>query len=233
LMPRFWGRPRLRLLALVWILLWDAVMYWLIGRAGYLDGRHTLPSILILHILFALALTAWTRPISWWRARLRKDPTRWAALPAWRRWSGWPRAMALIVFLLVITPGVILLRHRPHADKQNLRDAADFIRATARPGVVVCDLQRLVGYYSGNPYAQWHGLQQPFAADDPQWAEIDSIRQAHGNVPAILGKTFYPAEEKILPEIGPYREIRRFASPTARDHDVYVLYALPGENWQK
>jgi len=233
LMPRLWGRPRLRVLAIVWILIWDGVMYWLIGRAGYLDGRHTLPAILILRVLWALALAVWTHPMAWWRGWRRQDAARWGALPAWRRWGGWPRVCGVGVFLLAITPGVIVQGERPRGDKQNLRDAAEFVRGTARPEVVVCDYERLVGYYSGHPYAQWHGALKGVAADGSGLEEIEAMGRAHGDAPVLLGKVYLPAEEAIPPAIGPYREVRRFASDTARNKDVYVLYARPEENWRK
>ena len=44
LAPWFWGRPRLRPLVVTWLAVWTLLMIWLMSKAGYLDGRHTLPS---------------------------------------------------------------------------------------------------------------------------------------------------------------------------------------------
>jgi hypothetical protein len=235
--PRLWGRARLRVLAIVWILAWDAVMYWLIGRAGYLDGRHTLPSVLLLQVLFALALAAWTRPMAAYMARRRRDAAGWAALPPWRRWRGWPRVFGLGVCVVAGMPGIVMLTERPRRDKMDLAEAAQWVRGHVRSDVVVCDFERLVGYYSGNPYGKWNGLQRKFGVDasgDPAWLkQVEALKEASGAPAAVIGKVYFPGEEEVKTEVGEYQEVARFISPSATNRDVFVLYARPFDPWRK
>ncbi len=127
-------------------------------------------------------------------------------------------ALAVIVAAAIL-PGIIEFKDPPRADKAYLVDAARVIRDTLPPDVIVCDWERLVGYYSMHPYAQWHG-----SAGDPQLDKITAIRQAHGNAPVILGKVYVAGSgEKPQSAIGPFQVFRRFTS----GKEMYVLYALP------
>lgn len=231
LLPRLWGRPRLRVMAIIWIALWNVIMFWLLARAGYLDGRHTLALVLFIHVLFALALVAWTRPLAWWMARYRKNPAAWSALPTWRRWRGWPHAAAGIVLVLALTPGIVLLGDAPRRERTNLIAAANWIRDHAPADVVVCDNERLVGYYSGRACAKWSGFQKDVDPSSAKLNELEKIRQTHAGASLILGFTYLPGSEIKL-AVGPYAEVARFVSGKGASQSTYVLYADPAEFWK-
>ena len=128
------------------------------------------------------------------------------------------------ILAAALLPGIIELKDAPRRQGLFNQGGTDD-SATIRwpPDVVVCDWEQLVGYYSMHPCAQWHG-----SAADPQLDQIASIRQAHGDLPAILGKAYLlTAGDMPEPAIGPYREFARF-DPLPRT-EVYVLYARPGE----
>jgi len=228
LAPHFWGRARLRLLVVVWIVIWGMLMIWLLNHAGYLDGRHTLPLELVLHGPLALAFVIWMRPMRWWMDWWRAKPA-WNQLPPWMRWHQWPYAFAGGAIVLTLLPGLIRLATPPQQNQEYMREAAAWVSANTRPNVVICDQQRLVGYYSGHPYKQWSGsLSKPL------------LQQVAMPQPHIIAYVFRPntgepsgwSERPGLGEvpqlaIGPYRAIASFRSATASHGDILVLYALP------
>jgi hypothetical protein len=228
--PRPWGRAFWRPLATIWIVFWLGVMVWLLHRTrsaaypeGYLDGRHTLPLIVMLHVLFALSLGIWMQPMRWWQGFWRRRAA-WAKLPAWMRWTGWPGVMAAVVWVLAVLPGVTLLPYPETRDKAYIREAANWVRAHTSRDTVVADVTREVGYYAGRPYVGWLG-----DAGDPRLGSLPSDR------PVVVAKMYettasadHPAQE-IAPSIGPFVAAPvRFASTTATQGDVLVLYARPG-----
>ncbi|MGN6371028.1 MAG: hypothetical protein ACTHN5_22465 [Phycisphaerae bacterium] len=217
LAPHLWGRPRLRPLVNIWFFVWAIVMLWLVKHAGYLDGRHTLPLVLLLHGLLALAFVVWMKPMRWWMNWWRAKPDAWARLPLWMRYPGWPYIFAAGAILLTLLPGIIRLSTPPQENLRFMRDAAGWVHANVAPNVVICDHDRLIGYYSGNPFRQWLGTpQQPL------------LGQVHFSQPHIVGLVFRPGlgEEPQL-AIGPYRAIAEFHSSSAAHGDVLLLYALP------
>src|SRR5262249_6257000 len=115
LKPVLWGRPRVRLVVVIWGGLWLVIMVALLRWPGkeYLDGRHTLPLEFMLYGLLALALMVWERPMRWWMAWWRRRPERWARLPAWMTLRQWPRVCAGTVMGLMLIPGMVQLRVPP------------------------------------------------------------------------------------------------------------------------
>ena len=217
LVPHLWGRPRLRPLVNIWFFVWAMVMLWLVKHSGYLDGRHTLPLVVLLHALLALAFLKWTKPMRWWMNWWRGRPEAWARLPGWMRYSGWPYIFAGGAILLTLLPGMIRLSTPPQENLRFVRDAAKWIDANIAGNVIVCDHDRLLGYYSGNPYQQWLGTpQQPL------------LGQIHFTQRHILAFVYRPGlgEEPLL-AIGPYRAIAAFRSSFAAHGDIMLLYALP------
>ena len=92
-----------------------------------------------------------------------------------------------------------------------------WIHASVAHNVVICDHDRLVGYYSGNPYRQWLGT-----ADQPL------LGQVHLTQPHIVALVFRPGlGDQPQLAIGPYRAIAAFHSTSAAHGDVMLLYALP------
>ncbi len=240
LKPRLWGRARLRLPVMVWSGVWVFVMGALLlwpGK-GYLDGRHTLPLQVLLFALLGVALIAWERPMRWWMNWWRRSPEKWRALPAWRRWSRWPVTAAVGVALVMLAPSIAALGLRPRADKGHFLEAAGWIGAHAAENVVVVDYQRLVGFYSGQPYAKWFGTPQKL-----ELAQLDDIRRMNNGAPLLVGMSYESspgagagAGMGTVPQLalGPYRAIAAFQSPVVHEkaalrRDVYVIYALPGE----
>jgi hypothetical protein len=215
--PYLWGRPRLRPLVNIWFFSWAIVMLWLVKHAGYLDGRHTLPLVLLLHGLLALAFLAWTKPMRWWMNWWRGRPEAWARLPMWMRYRGWPYIFAGCAIVMTLLPGMIRLSTPPQENLRYVRDAATWIDANIGPTVVICDHDRLVGYYSGNPFQQWLGT-----------PENPLLGQVHFSQPHVVGFVYRPGlgEEPQL-AIGPYRAIVAFRSSFAAHGDVMLLYALP------
>jgi hypothetical protein len=218
-----------RALVIIWILLWDGVMFWLIGRSGYLDGRHTLAVIVLLHALFALALPVWKIPVRWWIGRQGKAGGSAGG-------SGVPQMFAWVIFFLTIIPGIVDATHPPRSNRDNERAAAEWVRVHVAPGAVVCDLERLVGYYSGHPYERWHGLYERHGDPwDLREAEITAIETRYPGVALIFGRAYLPEESHGPPDepaTGKFVEIARFSSAVVKN-SVYVLYARQGEAWQK
>ena len=192
---------------LVWSLLWLALMVWLVRRAGYLDGRHTLPLELVLYAHLAVAFAFWATV-----ARGRFHRPRTAA------------AIAAAVILLAMLPGLIRLAVPPMADRQFIRDAAAWVQAHTPADTVVCDNEQLIGYYSGRYYAYWLGTE-----NDPLLWELN-IQHTHQHPHVIGAMIFYPKRgDNVRPSIGPYKAIQKFHSRLATGGDVLVLYALPGD----
>ena len=214
--PYLWGRPRMRPLVNIWFFVWAAAMLWLVKHAGYLDGRHTLPLVLLLHGVLALAFLKWTKPMRWWMNWWRARPEAWARLPGWMRYRGWPSVFAGCAIVLTLLPGMIRLSTPPQENLRYVRDAAAWIDEHIGRGVVICDHDRLVGYYSGNPYQQWLGT-----------PEKPLLGQIHFSQPHVLAYVYRPGlGEEPEVAIGPYRAIAEFHSTFAMHGDVMVLYAL-------
>lgn len=222
--PHFWGRPRYRLLACVWIAGWLMLMLWLIARTrtpeepdGYLDGRHTLPLQLLLHSLFALAMVAWRRPMLLWQGYWRRRPV-WARLPAPLRWSGWPNLAGMIAGLLGMLPGLLMLREPPMVDKFYMREAAAWMASRYAPDTVVFQADRRVAYYAGLKYVFWGGT--PRAPDLPPAAYSAAL-------PVVLAY-IYQADEKVEPSIShegaTFVLQMKFRSKRALHRDVLAIY---------
>jgi hypothetical protein len=222
---RLWGRPRLRLVVIVWMVVWTTLMAWVLARKGYLDGRHTLALQVALHAVLALAFAVWVGGMrcTVFRWRLRPD-----AAP-WMRWGGWIGVAMMLVVLLAALPGLIRFRTPPLNDQYYIAEAAGWIRYNIRPDVLVCDTEMRIGYYSGHPYALWQGPEF-----DPRLEELAGLRGAppgRPGRPLVAGWIFRPGIGQLpLSAIGPYREIMRFHSDLAAHGDVLVLYALPEDH---
>ncbi|HVX84253.1 MAG TPA: hypothetical protein VH253_05505 [Phycisphaerae bacterium] len=224
LRPRLWGRARLRLVVVVWAVLWIALMLWVLERKSYLDGRHTLALVVLLHGLLALALSTWATAARYHGLRLRGRSPAWAARV--RNWG--PMAGGTACFLAAL-PGMIRLGTPPLNDQYYIARAAQWIKTHVRPNVTICDDELRIGYYSGHPYALWEGL-----TIDPRLAELAEARrpgpggQPH---PIVAGEIYRPGNgDTPLSQIGPYVEIARFHSLAAAHGDVLVLYARPEDH---
>jgi hypothetical protein len=232
--PKLWGRPRLRVPVILWCVVWTGVMAAVLLWPGkrYLDGRHTLPLQLLLFAMLGLAIAAWEVPMRWWMDSWRKNPELWERLPRYLRWRHWPRTFALCVVGCMLIPGIVEFMLPPRADKANLVAAAKWIEANTRPEVVVCDHERLVGFYSMHPYAQWFGT-----AGKPELHQLAAAQDKYAvsgrPAPVVAGEMYELGSGDVPPAaIGSYRAIAAFRSGAANDrtHDhLYVLYALPGE----
>jgi hypothetical protein len=130
-----------------------------------------------------------------------------------------------VVVALAILPGIIELHVPPMADREFIREAANWVAAHYGAGpkeTIVLGRDRLVGYYSGREFREWEG-----SPEKPQLG-IPEYCQANGYRHVILAHLYLPGRGERAPAaIGPYREVARFQSPTAEAHDVMVLYALP------
>lgn len=219
---RLWGRPRVRLLVVVWIAVWTGVMFWVLAWKGYLDGRHTLALQVLLHAVLALAFGVWATGMRCLVMQLRARTDA----PRWTRWGGWGDGVLALVVVLAGLPGMIRFSTPPLNDQYYVREAAGWIEHNVKPGVVVCDSELRIGYYSGHPYRLWEG---PKA--DPRLGEL---AQARGAVPGkpgravLAGWIFRPGNgEAVLERVGPYEKVMEFRSYGAAHGDVLVLYALP------
>ncbi len=218
LKPTFWGRARLRVLTVVWVGLWGSVMFWLLRKAGYLDGRHTLPLQLLMYGMLALGLLAWRRPMlawqGWWRQR--EGGAVWARLPAWRKTRAWVGGSVVVIWGLAMLPGLVRLVKPTIDDHFYIREAAAWVAAHSETDAVVCDEQRLVGYYSGRKYALWQG--------SPGEPQLEKVEKA-GAEQVILAYVFRPGLGDVIQErIGVYRAVARFESKGAERGEVMVIY---------
>jgi hypothetical protein len=116
-------------------------------------------------------------------------------------------------------PGIIELHVPPMADRRFIREAAAWVEANTVPDTLVCDKDRLVGYYSGHPYALWLG-----SAERPELDALAALGQQH---PHMLITALYLVDRGDVPRnaIGPYQAVAAFQSQTAAAHDLLVLYA--------
>jgi hypothetical protein len=224
LRPRLWGRARLRLAVVVWAVIWISVMVWLLERKSYLDGRHTLVLVVLLHALLAIAFGAWAAMARCQVLRLRNVPCA-----AYRRWHGWGPVAGGTACFLAALPGMIRLATPPLNDQYYIAQAAQWIKKNVRPDVTICDNELRIGYYSGHPYALWEGL-----TADPRLAELAQTREpapADAPHPIVAGEIYRPGNgDTPLTKIGPYVEIARFHSVAAVHGDVLVLYARPDDH---
>jgi hypothetical protein len=207
-----WGRPRTRIVVVLWIVLWVGVMLWLIRRAGYLDGRHTLPMQLVLHGMLALAFGVWGRAI-----RKRFENPRIVM------------ALCAAVVVLAIIPGVVRLGVAPSADRKFVRDAAAWLATSVKKNTVVCDDERLVGYYSGLPYAFWGGRSEPSEVAKLDWLVLNLEKFRSKERPHVIcAVIFRPKKNQpVIPAIREWRMLKEF--PSERSGDVLVLYARDGD----
>jgi len=220
---RLWGRPRFRLLVFAWAALWYVVMFWLLLSARYLDGRHTLPLVVLGMALVGVALPLWTWPMKRWMALWKN-----AHVPAWTRRPHWPRTFVAAIYVSVVIASLIELRTPMWWERAVVSDATAWVKANVRPGIVICDKQRLVGYYSGHPYAFWD---LPANAAPPTDA-VRRIQAQYACDVVLLGKLFERDEEPI-PATGDYREVMRFGGTgPGLWGNVYILYARPGDPWR-
>jgi hypothetical protein len=204
---QLWIRPRLRPLVLTWLVTWTLVMAIVARRLGYLDGRHTLILIFLLHALLALAFFAVSRALHYWIGR---------------RAPHLPSVATAILVLLAILPGIQQLRVPPRGDKRFIRDAADWVAAHVPSDTIVCDHEQLVGYYSGHSYARWLGTPA-----DPRLETLASLRTpAHHHL--LLAYHYFPSQgdsaRSPRPAIGPYQQLISF--PSGKGETV-TLYDLP------
>jgi hypothetical protein len=219
LAPWFWGRPRLRPLVVTWLAVWTLLMIWLMSKAGYLDGRHTLPLELVLYGLLALAFVVWTKPMRWWMNWWRSKPT-WDRLPPWMRWPRWPYAFAGGAIFLTLLPGLILLRVPPQEEQAIVRNAATWARTHIRPSIPIYDHERLIAFYSNHPLGLWRGT--------PDHPALDTLPK---DAPCLISYIFRPSKgEQLQFAIGPYQSIALFKSPVSAGGDVLMIYAIPGQD---
>ncbi len=215
---RLWGRPRVRLVVVVWMVFWVTIMLWLLSWKGYLDGRHTLALQVLLHGLLALAFGVYAVAARRMMRRYGKGG-----------WKRWPELAGVTACVAAAVPGVIRFGTPPLNDQFYVRDAALWIAANVRPDAVVCDNELRIGYYSGHPYSLWEGPQV-----DAQLNELAGIRGAAPGKPGrplVAGWVYRPGNgEEVRAAVGPYREIMRFKSDAAIHGDVLVLYALPRDH---
>lgn len=225
LKPRLWGWPHWRGLVMVWLGVWFALMIWLINKAGYLDGRHTLALQLVLHCLFALALPIWERPMRWWQGWWRtgfKSGAYWSRLPRWMRWGGWPKVMGPGAILLGCLPGVVMLREPPSRDRAFIRQAAAWVEQHTPDNAVIADVTGQLAFYSGRDHQLWLG--QP---ENPRIEVAEACSQSR---PVILAYV-YQTDKGTPPasaiagwqRVGPL-----FPAIGSRHADVLALYAKPG-----
>jgi hypothetical protein len=229
LRPRLWGRPHWRMLALIWIGLWVAVMFWLMDRTrgqariGYLDGRHTLVLLVMLHALFALALPIWAAPMrwwqDWWRQRLAGG-AYWTRLPAWMRWRNWPMVFSGAALLLACLPGVIMLSEPPGRDRMFVRRAAEYLQSHVPAHTVVADTDGLVAFYAGLDYQPWQG-----GPERPLLEPLEELARARPVVLVLV----YQGHTEPADHLGGWWRTAEFHAVGARHDDVLVVYEMPGE----
>jgi hypothetical protein len=216
--PRWWGRPRLRLLVLVATVMWYGTMFWLVMSYGYLGGRHTLPLQVFAFALLGIALGHWQRPMRWWAALGKRQNVALA------RWPRWPSLIAGVVFAVMLVAAVALLRKQPYPETLATARAATWAHDNLAPGVLICDRQQLVGYYSQHPYARWLGTPA-----DPALDTLHSlpIVQADRSASVLLGRLYEDGHNAVR-RIGDYRAMAAFSGEPVGGHSsLYVLYALP------
>lgn len=217
--PRLWGRPHWRPLVFMWISIWLGVMLWLIGRAGYLDGRHTLVMLLVLHALLALALQIALLPMTWWQNLWRRSPY-WHRLPAWMRWPRWPALVVAITLLLVCLPGLAALAKTPERERLAVRQAANWVRDNLPGDATIISRDPRIAYYAGKRHAHWEGNPRK-----PQW----NLIQVNPALPALLVYTAQPGRgEPITPRIADFRILATFNAPGAAHGDVVIIYGQTG-----
>jgi hypothetical protein len=214
--PRLWGRRHWQPLVLVWVLIWVGVMVWLLDRAGYLAGRHTLPLQVALHCLFALALPIWARPVQW--LLQRQKAVRTAATDAW------PRVAVAGALTLGCLPGMIKLIDTPYADKLYLVTAGEYLQSHARPGTLLAgrDLCLSLAYQIGFPAAYWAGPE-----DDPRGGSLTNTVDGR----PVIAMVVYERDSTPEPPetIGPYQRWGpAFESSGSMHGDVLLLYARAG-----
>jgi hypothetical protein len=128
--------------------------------------------------------------------------------------------------MLAALPGMIRFSTPPLNDQYYVREAAGWIEHNVKAGVVVCDSELRIGYYSGHPYRLWEGPKV-----DPRLGELAQIRGAvpgKAGRPVLAGWIYRPGNgEAVLEKLGPYEKVMEFRSYGAAHGDVLVLYALP------
>jgi len=204
---RLSGRPRLRLLAMLWLLLWLALMLWLLKTAGYLNARHTLPLQLLLFSWLALALQNWQRLAQ-----------RTLSLLHFQR-SHCPAIFAAIVFLIFAIRAALQLNSPPLGNQDaSAALAANWAKDNLRDDILIADRQLLVGYLSGHPFTRWLGTPK-----DPALYSLPSAPH-----PIVLGQLYQPGDP-IPPSLGPYRPLALVQITPTKDirGEIYILYALP------
>jgi hypothetical protein len=95
----------------------------------------------------------------------------------------------------------------------------------------VCDKERLIGFYSGRPYAYWAG--DPGNTEyPPKYLLHELDRKRTPEVPhLVFGLVYSPKRGQVIEsELGGWREVARFESHRAVGGDTMVLYAAP---WDK
>ncbi len=226
LKPKVWAWPHWRPMCAVWAALWITVMAWLLERAKYLDGRHTLVLDLLLFCFFAMSLDVWRWAMgNWQKAWVRRG---WIEkMPKFAGWVYLPEATAFSLAVLAATPGAVRLDLPPVEGLDFMRNAARWLHQHAARDVVVADNQRLLGYYSGLGYMYWMGR-----PGKPLFAEL---KDAKPGTPLIIDYIFETQRNGDVPNhFGPYRELMwkgrpvLFRSHASAHDDVLVLYALPG-----
>jgi hypothetical protein len=128
-----------------------------------------------------------------------------------------------VLLVLLALPGILSLRQVPGSENMNVLRAASWVRQHVRDDVVVCDREKLVGFYAKHPYAEWKG-----SAADPRWEDLNRIcgrpdGSSGGGVAVILALKY---AQGVLPaeSIGPYLRVAAFESGSGRA-GVLVLYA--------
>lgn len=241
LRPSCWGRPHWWVLILTWQVLWCAVMFWLMGRTrttgaiGYLDGRHTLVLLVVLHGLFALALPIWSAAVrnlvrrvgGAFGGRGKTDQGN-QARGIWQRLPGVTAGVALGLGCL---PGFSMLLFPPARDRSFVRVAAAYLAQHADPRTVVADETGLLAYYAGLDYEFCRlGADDPplSGPDDPRLLRLKEIGRQR---PVILAEVYQTGYGKTPPpQINAWEALEpRYTAPGARGGDVLVLYARPGD----
>jgi len=197
LKPRLWGRPRLRPISSIWFTLWLAVMLWLLASAGYLDGRHTLPLIILLHALFALSFI----PIR----RLRA-----AAKP-----------LAFAAFLFAIAPGLAQITDPHRADKYYLQQAAHWVDTNAGSNAILYEHHKVVAFYAQRPATRIHTLDFPGTQRELAPLLAQTPAQPTYILCHVADVRIAP------PTLGAFRLATTFKSPLPANHDGLLIYTSP------
>ena len=225
----WWGRPRLRLMVIIWATLWCCVMFWLASSYGYLSGRHTLPLVVLDFALLGIALRFWTQPVRAWIDFWRKYAPSFSNRMEFLAPARWPLGIVGALFILMVGVSIPLLFTQPFTEGVAYAQAVQWVHANVKDDVIICDRPELVGYYSLHPYARCGEGGVPY-----DW-EVDRIKTNQARLTgrkqlAIVG-CLYEQGLGIQPSIGRYRPIAEFHAPGGRGDmdDIYVLYAAPGD----